>query len=924
VTTANPLGVSRREIEVLALVGARLSNADIAGRLHLSVRTVENHVSSLLRKYGVADRRALAEVAAQVAVGVAEPGRLAGAPATLTRFIGRDFERTLLLGALRDGRLVTLHGPGGVGKTRLAVEVARAAGSLFPSGRMFIDLIPVREGYVAQALAAALGVSERPRESLEEAIVARIGDGRFLLILDNCEHVIDAAAGFAERLLSVSPGVRILATSRERLGIRGERTVRLGPLPLGSDAEILFGDRASLADPEFAADPAAVAEICARLDGLPLAIELAAARISALGVGGVLAGLGDSLRLLAGGRGTDERHHSLRAVIGWSYDLLDDEERGFFRHLAVFAGAFALDAASAVTLAGGRGTAADLLGRLVDKSLLVHQRATPDRWRLLETVRAFAAERLRADGEEAQARERHRAWFAAYAAELERRIGGQWRDEFDVVACDLRAALAGCPPGPDPVAHGLARALGHLTFARRFLKEALGHYEQAAVRAPSPSIAARDLADAAGCALLLNFSPDRAFELLFAAADQACRAGDGNAQAIALARAVEIAARHTGSYPPTMQDERLKDALQHAASAGDPAHPLVAAALAAAEVWSTAPVKFKLDPNLARIAEQTARAAADPVLISASLDATRTAATAAGRLRDAYRISTERVSLLASMDQNSPRAAAEIADTYNMVCTDAIGVGDLPAALAFADLGREDDPPGSHPYQSMSTLIPTLALMGRLAEATREAARMWAAWQRADRPAAGPVSPALAAAAMAHCLLGHDGAFRLWRARADEAAGITAADPSRHLSFAAFVDARCAAHVGELTRAEELASRAFSDPSQGWYAAYAQAAAAELAVIANLPAAAQHLAAAAPAAQQNAWAAACLDRTAGRLRDDPSALASAITGWERIGARFERACTLLLLPQRAGEGHAELQRLGVPSGQDPPSPLRRE
>src|SRR5215468_3401488 len=248
VTTANPRGVTRREIEVLALVGARLSNAEIAGRLQLSVRTVENHVSSLLRKYGVADRRALA-----------------GAPATLTRFIGRDFERALLLGALRDGRLVTLHGPGGAGKTRLAVEVAQAAGSLFPSRRMFIDLIPARDGYVAQAVAAALGVSEHPGESLEDAIAARMGDGRFLLILDNCEHVIDAAAAFTERLLSACPGVRILATSRERLGIRGERTVRLGPLPLGSDAETLFTDRAWVADPEFAADPATVAEICARL-----------------------------------------------------------------------------------------------------------------------------------------------------------------------------------------------------------------------------------------------------------------------------------------------------------------------------------------------------------------------------------------------------------------------------------------------------------------------------------------------------------------------------------------------------------------------------------------------------------------------------------------------------------------------------------
>ena len=569
-TAVSPRGASRREAEVLALVGARLPNAEIAGLLHLSVRTVENHVSSLLRKYGVADRRALAEVANQVAAGVAEPGRLAGAPVPLTRFIGRDRERDLLLAALREGRLVTLHGPGGVGKTRLAVEVAWAARSSFPSGAMFVDLIPVRDGYVAQAVAAMLGVIESPREGLEGAIAVQIGEGRLLVVLDNCEHVVDAAAVFAERVLSACPGVRILATSRERLGVRGERTVRLAPLPLGSDAEILFGDRAWVADPEFAADPAAVAQICARLDGMPLAIELAAARTAALGIGGVLAGLDDCLGLLAGGRGADARHQSLRAVIGWSYDLLDDDERRFFRQLAVFAGTFTLDAALAVTAADGPGRAADLLGRLVDKSLVVHQGGTPGTWRLLDTVRAFATERLRADGEEASARARHLGWFAAHAVNLEQRIGSRWRDDFDVAAGDLRAALGWCPPGPDPVAHELARALGHLTFARRFLKESLGHYEEAAARAPSPGDAARDLADATGCALFVSFSADRVVEFLLAAAEQASRAGDGNAQAAALAHAVEVAARHSGSYPATTSPERLQDILQQAASAGDP------------------------------------------------------------------------------------------------------------------------------------------------------------------------------------------------------------------------------------------------------------------------------------------------------------------------------------------------------------------
>jgi hypothetical protein len=338
---------------------------------------------------------------------------------------------------------------------------------------------------------------------------------------------------------------------------------------------------------------------------------------------------------------------------------------------------------------------------------------------------------------------------------------------------------------------------------------------------------------------------------------------------------------------------------------------VVAAALAAATVWSEAPVKLQLDPDLARIAEQTARLAADPVLITASLDATRTAATAAGHLREAYRISTERAALLASMDQNSPRAAAEIEDTYNMVCTDAIGIGDLPSALAYANRGREDDLVGNHPYVSMSTLVPTLALMGRLSEATRGGARLWQAWQRTGRPPAGFIPPALSAAAMAHCLLGRNGALREWRAYADEAAGMMAGDPTRHLTFATFVDARCAVHTGDLKDAEAVVARAFGGIPRAWYAAYAQAAAAELAVVAGLPDARQRLAAATPAGRENAWAAACLARATGRLRDDPGALATSVKGWEQIGARYERACTLLLLPGGVNEGHAELKRLGV-------------
>ena len=402
--TAYPAGISEREAEVLAAVGAHLSNAQIARRLHISVRTVESHVSSLLRKLGVADRRKLAELAPAVATAppatMAAGGAVAGLHAVRTSFIGREALAGTALAALAEARLVSLIGPGGVGKTRLAGRVAEAAGPAYPFGAGFVDLVPVREGFLAQAVAPVLGVTERPGQPLETAVHEHLARGRALLVFDNCEHLLEAAAGFIERLLAACPGLTVLATSRERLAVAGERVLPVLPLSLvapetgdtaGSEAEALFLDRARAADPGFAAGPAAVGKLCARLDGMPLAIELAAARSASLGAEGLLAGLDDHLRLLAGGRGGDERHRSLRAVIDWSHDLLDGPERVLFRQLGVFAGGFDLDAAAAVA-AADRAAAADLTGRLADKSLLVRrQGADGSRWQMLTTISRLRA-----------------------------------------------------------------------------------------------------------------------------------------------------------------------------------------------------------------------------------------------------------------------------------------------------------------------------------------------------------------------------------------------------------------------------------------------------------------------------------------------------------------------------------------------------
>ncbi len=222
---------------------------------------------------------------------------------------------------------MTLLGAGGIGKTRLAAVVAELAAPSFPLGGAFVDLVPVGEGFVAEAVASALGVTERPGQALEDAVARHLGRGRSLLVLDNCEHLVDTVAAFAERLLSGCASVTILATSRERIGVPGERAVPVPPLPLESDAERLFLDRAAAADPAFDAARADVTELCRKLDGMPLAIELAAARSASLGAAGLLSALDDVLRLLSGGRGSVERHRSLRAVLAWSHDLLTDRRR---------------------------------------------------------------------------------------------------------------------------------------------------------------------------------------------------------------------------------------------------------------------------------------------------------------------------------------------------------------------------------------------------------------------------------------------------------------------------------------------------------------------------------------------------------------------------------------------------------------------
>jgi predicted ATPase/DNA-binding CsgD family transcriptional regulator len=927
---ADTAAVSEREAEVLQAIGAHLSNAQIAGRMHISVRTVESHVSSLLRKFGVPDRRALADLAPVVtARQQAGTGPVVGLPTARTSFVGRSVEQASVLAAMEKSRLVTLLGPGGVGKTRLAARVAEAAADRYPLGTVFTDLVPVREEFVTEAVATLLGVTEGRGRSLDAALHEYLARGRSLLVLDNCEHLLEVAAAFIEKLLADCGDLTVLATSRERLAVPGERVIPLPPLSLvpaegdgtaASEAEELFLERARASDPQFSAGPDVLAELCTRLDGMPLAIELAAARSASLGPDGLLAGLDDHLRLLARSRSANERHSSLRAVIGWSHDMLDDDERAMFRRLGVFAAAFDLNAAVAVSASGGRGMVADLIGRLTDKSLLNYIRATEgSRWQMLGTIRLYALDRLAASGEEPAVRGAHLDWAAAMADDLERRLekGHQWQTAFDLVADDLRAALiTATSPNGHEVSHRLARTLGHLAYAHRFLLESRGHYEVAAAHAP-PAQAAWDLRAAADVAMAEG-DGDVAFDLLLQSADRAAEAGDDATRASSLAYAATIADRFAGNFKQEKPHERLRDLVAEATRLAPDGDPVTAAYLASAVAWTTQPEKSVPDPALVDGALAAAERTGDPVLISGALDAVVEALDAGGRVRDAHKVNQERAALLGRLSRHDPRTGTEILDTFHMVTEIAVTAGDLPGALGTAQMAQQDEIAEGQPHLVASKSILPLVLQGRFEEALDQADRMWAAWERAGRTPARWMGPAAYAVVLARGLLGDDKGRDEWLARLSAITGAHQVADTYLASFAAFSDARIALHLGRIEQAvDAVRDLPWQEPWYGtphWYAArpYAWAIAAEVAVVAGLADATDRLAAAAPAGEENYWARACLDRAAGRLNGDHAALARSLAGWEGIDARFERACTLMLMDGRADEGRDELAALGCP------------
>lgn len=438
--------LTKRELEVLELVARGLRNAEIARRLCLSRRTVETHVERVIGKLGATTR-------AQAVVEADRAGFLRGPPDTtaspynlpvhVTSFIGRSDELSEVSALLANTRLVTIVGTGGVGKTRLAVQVAAKLLDAYVDGVWFADLATIAgESSVVTEIASALGVKSSGFTTLLEHVVARLRHKRLLLVLDNCEHVVAEAAHVVDTIVAACAQTTILATSRERLGAHGEHVYRLPSLAvprfgekLDADQALRFGAvalflaRASASDARFTLtddNVGAVIEVCRHLDGIALAIELAAARVTALNIYQLLERLHKEFRLLRGhDRAVHPRHQTMRAALDWSYEWLSDAEKALFRRLGIFRGGWTLETIYACEMDQSLDEFAvlDQLWPLVSKSLVaVEFRGRSQRYRLMEPLRQYALELLKEHGEFDATAHHHARYFKEFA----RQAGSQW------------------------------------------------------------------------------------------------------------------------------------------------------------------------------------------------------------------------------------------------------------------------------------------------------------------------------------------------------------------------------------------------------------------------------------------------------------------------------------------------------------------
>jgi predicted ATPase/DNA-binding CsgD family transcriptional regulator len=903
-------GISVREAEVLSLLGDHRSNAEIGAQLFISVRTVETHVSSLLRKLGAADRRALAQLAAEWSRAARGGKVAAGLPAPVTSFVGRAAERAALAAAVTTHRQVSAVGPGGVGKTRLALAVAADVAGEFADGVWFVDLVPVTDpGMVGAAVAAAIGIGEQQHRSMDESVLTALADRHALLVLDNCEHVRDGVAPLLERLLAGCPRLTVLATSRARLLVPFERVHPVPPLSLtgdrDSDAVALFLDRAAAVGwPITAEQHDQAADVCQGLDGVALAIELAAARLPTLGLDGLTTVLSDQLRLLTGGARADDRHRSVRATLDWSHALLEPADRTLLRRVAVFVAPFTADAAGLVAGFAPLEPAEvmDRLARLTEHSLLTAiPAAGGTRYRTLEPIRQYGMEQLGKAGELTDARSRHLRWCLATATDLARdqRPGsGAWRAAFDAAADDIRAALGWAADEPDhrAGAHDLALLLARLTFTRNLVGEAQQRYEQAAALA-GDSAGAVSVVGKAGA--LAGDSAAAASALRHAAAVAGCRmrgedmyrlyraaarhAGDTPEAARDLATAVAAVYRFSGTFsqpPPPGEAAGLLATARELA--GDDPAALAAVALAECGVFSDAGTTVSEAVARAERAVDLARRTGDPLAQSAALDALTAARCWAGDFFATADAARQRVELLASAPV-TPASAHERVNALSETAETCVGVGDLAGARRWGEQLRDLPLLAERGDFATSRLLVADALAGSVDHVLAGSRRFRDAWERSGSVPAPNLAMAAAAVAMVQGLRGDDAARAEWLAIVDE----LAVAPEQETGHSAVFEAILQLHQGRPEQAlrglaAELTERVIW-VWRHWYLALR----AEAAALAGTPDARRHLADARTAVAGNPIAGAIVERAEALLDGDRDRMLATAKAFDAAGCLYQ-------------------------------------
>jgi predicted ATPase/DNA-binding CsgD family transcriptional regulator len=859
-------GVTPREREVLTLLGAHLTHEQIGQRLFISVRTVESHVASLRRKLAMPDHRALV----RHAVEQRSLPAAASLPVALTSFVGRAHELEQLRVALGAARLVSAVGPGGVGKTRLALAAAEGCDT------RWVDLAPVSDAAgLEEVVAYVCGAVSSGRLGPVEATIAALRGRRVLLVLDNCEHLVNAVAVLVERLLTANAELTVLVTSRVRLVLPFEQVFRIDGLSaeVGGDAVALFVDRAMAAGavPPTEEELVRISRVCQVLGGLALAIEMAAARMPSLGLEGVERGLLDQGTLLAGGARLSPRHRSMNDALDWSTLLLPDSAAAALRRFSVLVAPFDADAAVAVAAFGSltADDVRDALARLTEHNLLA---ATTSDGRLvhrmLEPVRQYGVARMTV--EDQQAFDHHAAWVVDRLESL----------DLSVISDDARAALARAVADPttDPVAHQLARRFGRSLFRSGSLREAQLRMEQAALFVADGGT---DLAEAAAVAKCRVDGAD-AFRLELLAA---ARALDPVAAALATARAAEMLTRFPGMFGEL--PERTAASLLDEARALAPADARVRAGTAVAQAgyMSTDP---RPAPERAQNALELARNTGDLLLESSALDATTSSDILSAQIMRAYHRSIERVTLVAKLAEQ-PAGGLELKDTLHVASFSALGAGDLATARAMAQ-GQHDLPFLTERHDlAEDEVLCAAALSGDWATVLAGGERFLADWADAGRPAVPGRGMSPAAVALAHGLQGNAEARRAWLTVLAEIRGVPAEDAARGTGYGEVFEAMVLLHHDAAADAFEVLTAPGDRGLYGLvFSQWTAALVAEAAVVAQRPDAAMWVARAEESSADNPVASAITRLAAARLAEDgdPDAFAAIAADFAAAGAMY--------------------------------------